>query len=258
MTSLTAENLCVTLGGKAVLQDVSMRFMPGQVTAVVGPNGAGKSTLLTCLAGLRQPDTGAVRMGDQDIAALSPRARARRVGFLPQIPEVAWALDVRTLVGLGRIPHTGARGLTEQDHHAVSAALAATATEDLAHRSVTTLSGGERARVLLARAMAGDPQWLLADEPLAGLDPGHQLDTAALMRRTVRGATRGIVVTLHDLHIALRLADRVIVIANGRLLADDTPQGALTPEVLAAAYGIRAHVGQGIDGPVIEIMGRDA
>ncbi|TAL01808.1 MAG: ABC transporter ATP-binding protein [Rhodospirillaceae bacterium] len=256
MTTLAAAALHVRLGTKNVLQGVSATFAPGEVTAIIGPNGAGKSTLLACLAGLRRPDTGTVKLGDQMLSGLAPRTRAQHIGFLPQIPEVAWAVDVRTLVGLGRTPFIGARGLSAADATAVDEALSLTATTDLAHRNVATLSGGERTRVLLARALAGAPQWLLADEPLAGLDPGHQLDAAVLLRRLARQNGCGIIITLHDLHMALRAADRILVLAGGRILADGAPAQALSPAVLAAAYGIRAHIGSGVGGPVIEILER--
>ncbi|PZQ53732.1 MAG: ABC transporter, partial [Phenylobacterium zucineum] len=124
-----------------------------------------------------------------------------------------------------------------------------------AARIVTTLSGGELARVLIARALAGEPEWLLADEPLAGLDPGHQLDAAALFR-TLAGEGKGVVVTLHDLPMAMRLADRVIVLANGQILADGPPVEALAPTILSAAYGVTASFAKGDHGPLIEIIGR--
>ena len=245
MSGLAAEALHVRLGTKPVLQGVSAVFAPGEVTAIIGPNGAGKSTLLACLAGLRRPDTGTVKLGEQPLLSLASRARAQRIGFLPQIPEVAWAVEVRTLAGLGRMPFIGARGLSDADEAAVDEALSLTGTTDLAHRNVATLS---RAASTLARAAGARlgrraPQWLLADEPLAGLDPGHQLDVAVLLRRLARQNGRGILITLHDLHMALRAADRVLVLAAGRFLADGTPVQALSPDVLAAAYGIRAHIG---------------
>jgi iron complex transport system ATP-binding protein len=255
MTVLKAEGLRVRLGAKHVLQGVSASFASGQVTAIIGPNGAGKSTLLTCLAGLRRADSGSVHFGDRALESFAPRVRARHVGFLPQIPEIAWAVDVRTLVSLGRIPFTGAGGLTAADTAAVSDALALTHTTDLADRIVASLSGGERARVLLARALAGKPQWLLADEPLTGLDPGHQFDAAALFRRLALEGC-GIVITLHDLSMALRIADRVIVLTEGRICADDVPVKALAPEVLAAAYGVTVCLHEGTSGPLIEIVGR--
>jgi iron complex transport system ATP-binding protein len=256
MSILAARDLSVRLGSKAVLQGVSASFMPGQVTAVIGPNGAGKSTFLACLAGLRRPGAGLVTWDDTPLLDVPARERAQRLAFLPQIPEVAWAVDVRTLVGLGRTPFIGARGLGQEDDTAVDIALAATQTQDLAHRIVTTLSGGERTRVLLARALAGNPQWLLADEPLTGLDPGHQIDAAMLLRRLAHEDQRGIIITLHDLHMALRAADRVLVLAQGRIMADGPPAEALSSETLSAAYGVRAHVSQGVGGATIEIVGR--
>ena len=253
---LIAHNLMVALGGRVVLDKVDARFRPGEVTAIVGPNGAGKSTLLACLAGLRRPDTGQVRLGQTAILSLPHRERARRIGFLPQTPEVAWAVDVETLVGLGRIPHSGARGLSETDHAAVRTALVRTRMTALAKRDVTTLSGGERARALLARVLAGEPSWLLADEPLAGLDPGHQLDAVDLLRAFAAENGNGVVMTLHDLGVALRLADRVLVLQGGGLIADAAPLEALTPAVLAQAYGVEAVIVPGSAGPLIELVGR--
>ena len=253
---LMVESLGVALGGKTVLDAIDVRFAPGQVTAIVGPNGAGKSTLLACLAGLRKPDAGVVRLGLTPVLGLPHRERARRIGFLPQTPEVAWAVDVETLVGLGRTPHSGARGLGDSDHVAVQQALIRTRMIELARRDVTTLSGGERARALLARVLAGEPSWLLADEPLAGLDPGHQLDTVDLLRGFAAEAGHGVVMTLHDLGVALRLADRVIVLEGARIIADGAPLDALTPAVLAQAYGVEAAVVAGVSGPLIELVGR--
>jgi iron complex transport system ATP-binding protein len=255
-SDLVAGDLTVALGGRAVLAGVSARFHAGQVTAIVGPNGAGKSTLLACLAGLRRPDAGQVRLDDGPILALPHRQRARRVGFLPQTPEVAWAVDVETLVGLGRTPYSGARGLSDADHAAVQAALVRTRMTGLARRDVTTLSGGERARALLARVLAGEPSWLLADEPLAGLDPGHQLDAVDLMRAFAAEPGQGVVMTLHDLGVALRLADRVLVLRDGALIADAAPLEALTPAVLERAYGVRTAIVSGAWGPLIELIGR--
>ncbi len=256
MSDLVAETLTVALGGRTVLAGVGARFHPGQVTAVVGPNGAGKSTLLACLAGLRRPDAGRVLLGQTPILSLAHRERAKRIGFLPQTPEVAWAVDVETLVGLGRSPHSGARGLSDADRAAVQDALVRTRMTGLARRDVTTLSGGERARALLARVLAGEPSWLLADEPLAGLDPGHQLDTVDLMRAFAAETGHGVVMTLHDLGVALRLADRVLVLLDGGVIADAAPLDALTPAVLGQAYGVEAVITPGSAGPLIELIGR--
>lgn len=256
MSALEARGLRLRLNGRDILDGVDAVFPRGKVTAIVGPNGAGKSTLLACLAGLRKPDAGTAQLDGQDVRALRPRQRARTLGFLPQTPEVAWDVEVETLVGLGRTPFIGARGLTAEDRVQVERALAVTEMTGMARRIVNTLSGGERARALIARVLAGEPDWLLADEPMTGLDPGHQLDAAALFRRMADAEGRGVVVTLHDLALAARLADQVLVLADGRVLAHGVPSQALSAEVLGAAYDIDARVTAGEAGPIIEIVGR--
>ncbi|HEX5379295.1 MAG TPA: ABC transporter ATP-binding protein [Phenylobacterium sp.] len=256
MSVLAARGLGVRLGGKDVLDGVDAVFRSGEVTAVVGPNGAGKSTLLSCLVALRRPDRGEVRLDEAPLLGMAARTRAQRIGFIPQTPEIAWAIEARILVGLGRTPFIGARGLSAEDALAIDRALAAARAQDLADRDVSTLSGGERARVLIARALAGDPEWLLADEPLAGLDPGHQIDAADLFRAMAHEQGRGVIVTLHDLSVAARMADRVLVLAGGRVIADGPPAQALAPPVLARAYGVEARYTQGEGGPLIEIVGR--
>ena len=256
MTGLAVRDLCVRLGGRQVLCGITAAFAPGQVTVILGPNGVGKSTLLACLAGLRSPDQGEVTFDGVSLAAMPPRLRAQRMAVIAQTPEIAWAVDVRVLVGLGRIPFIGARGPSGEDAQAIDRALIAAGVQHLADRDVTTLSGGERARVLIARALAGDPQWLLADEALTGLDPGHQLDAADLFRTLAHDHGRGVIVTLHDLSLAARVADRILILSEGRILADGPPTGALTPQVLAEAYGIQAHVVGRASGVTVEIIGR--
>ena len=255
MSVLSCQDVRVTLGGRGVLAGIDLTFAAGQVTAIVGPNGAGKSTLLACLAGLRTPDSGAAHLDGQPVTAMPPRALAQRLAVLPQTPEIAWAVDARTLVGLGRIPFLGARGGGTADAAEVAQAMELAGVSDFAGRVVTSLSGGERARVLIARALAGEPEWLLADEPLSGLDPAHQLDVAGLFR-VMALAGAGVVVTLHDLTMALRLADRVVVLAAGAVLADGAPVDALRPDVLRAAYGIEARVLAGAQRPIIDVVRR--
>ncbi len=254
---LASIDVRVRLGGRAVVDGVTLALQPGEVTAIVGPNGAGKSTLLTCLAGLRRPDEGEVRLGEGALSALKASERARRLGFLPQTPEIAWRLDVETLVGLGRTPHAGPFGRSPQDAAAIARALQAADLDGFARRDVASLSGGERGRVLIARALAGEPQWLLADEPLTGLDLGHQLDVSTLFRQFA-AAGGGVVVTVHDLGFAARAADRVLVMAGGRVLSDGPPQQALAPPVLQEAYGVDAEWLLGRNGPVLDVAGRRA
>jgi iron complex transport system ATP-binding protein len=253
--ALEARDLVVRLGGRAVLDGVDLAFAPGAVTAVLGPNGAGKSTLLSCLAGLRRPQSGAARLGGRSLAMLPDKDRARLLGYLPQSPEIAWNVDVRTFAGLGRTARLSAFGPSEADRDAVERALEVTQLVDLADRDVTTLSGGERARAHIARVLAGEPRWLIADEPLTGLDPSHQLDAADLMRGFARDGG-GVVVTLHDLAFAARFADRVVMLAAGRVLADGKPEEALAPEILARAYAIDARWTNGLAGPLLDVVAR--
>jgi iron complex transport system ATP-binding protein len=250
-----ASGLSVRLGGRAVVDVAGLTLRPGEVTAIVGPNGAGKSTLMTCLAGLRRPDLGAVTLNGEPLASLGDRERAQRLGHLPQMPEIAWRLDVHTFVRLGRTAHRGVFGESSVDAEAVARALDTTRLTDFATRDITTLSGGERARALIARALAGEPDWLLADEPLSGLDPGHQIDAAAVLKRfAVSGG--GVVVTLHDLAFAARTADRIVVLAEGRIVADGAPAEALRPVILERTYGLEARWIDGAAGPLLDIIGR--
>ena len=255
MSVLSCNGLSVTIADRSILSQVDLELRAGRVTAIVGPNGAGKSTLLACLAGLREPTAGHAALDGVALSQIRPRDRAKRMAFLPQTPEIAWAVEARTLVELGRTPFIGARGQAGEDRAAVDRAMAAANVEAFAHRIVDTLSGGERARVLIARALAGEPEWLLADEPLTGLDPAHQLDAAALFRR-LADEGRGVVVTLHDLSLALRLADRVLVLAEGGIIADEPPATALTPEVLRRAYGVEATLTQGAGGLLVDVIRR--
>lgn len=240
MTDLQACNL--TLPGR--LADVTLRLRAGEVTAIVGPNGAGKSTLLACLAGLLTPAGGTVTCGEDRLDRLPARERARRIGYLPQTPEIAWDLAVETLVGLGRLPWQGAplhraRATPAQDAAALEAALAAMDLADLRRRPLSQLSGGERARALAARVLAGEPGWLLADEPLANLDLAH---AAALVRllRAQAGAGRGVVLVLHDLATAMNRADRVIVLDRGHVVADGPPEEALEPALVTRVWQVSA------------------
>ena len=255
MSRLACTTLNVEFGAKTILSGVSLSIEIGQVTAIVGANGAGKSTLLSCLAGLREPSSGTVTLGGGLLSELRPRERARRLAYLPQTPEIHWSIEARALIELGRTPFIGARGQSRADHSAVDRAMAAANVEAFEHRIVDTLSGGERARVLIARALAGEPEWLLADEPRTGLDPAHQLDAADLFRH-LASAGVGVVATLHDLSLAVRAADRIIVLADGRVLADAPAATALTPEVLKRAYGVEAALTQGPGGALIDIIRR--
>jgi iron complex transport system ATP-binding protein len=240
--ALTAAEVCLSLGGNPVLRGVSARFEPGKVSVLLGPNGAGKSTLLACLAGLQRPESGAVSLGGVDVLAMDRRDRARRIGLLPQTPEVHWDVDVTTLVSLGRLPHRGRGGDTAADIQAVDEAMRVTDVIRLSARSARQLSGGERGRVLLARVLAGKPEWLLADEPLANLDPAHQLDVLEQLRRIASEGV-GVVLVLHDLSFAARIADFAVLMRAGQVLASGTSEAVLRPEPVREAFGIDAQFG---------------
>ena len=229
--------MTLTLDGATVpgrLLDATLALRPGEITAICGPNGAGKSTLLAVLAGLLKPSECSVELEGTALSAISPRSRAQAVGYLPQNAEVAWDIDVATLAGLGRLPWRTSPG---EDRAAVAHALAATDLTTLAHRPVSQLSGGERARALLARVLAGKPRWILADEPLAALDLAHQ---AALLGtfRALANEGVGVVLVLHDLARAMNGADRAVVLEQGRIVADGPPDTALSAERLAQTWGI--------------------
>ncbi|MBK5265675.1 MAG: ABC transporter ATP-binding protein [Alphaproteobacteria bacterium] len=239
--------LDLSLRGRHILADVSGCFRRGRVTVILGANGAGKSSLLSCLAGLRVPDRGEILLDGRPLAALDRRERARLIGLLPQRADIHWDVDVTTLVGLGRLPHRGRWSMNAADHAAIAAAMAATDCIHLADRNVLRLSGGEQGRVLLARVLAGEPQWLLADEPLASLDPGHQLDVLDRLKQCARDGA-GVVVVLHDLTLAARIADDVLVLKDGAVVASGPCDTVLTPAILATAYGVEVHIGQSATG----------
>ena len=243
MSVLAAENIGLSLGERRVLCDVSVAFRRGRVTTLLGANGAGKSTLLACLAALRRPDEGAATLDGTDVHALDWRTRGRRIGLLPQAGDVHWDVEVRTLVALSRLPHRGRWGETPADRAAVERALEATDTRGLAHRGVERLSGGERGRVLLARVLAGEPDWLLADEPLSSLDPAHQLDVLDRLRG-VAAAGSGVVLVLHDLHLAGRIADDAVLLREGRVVAAGAADEVLTAPLIAETYGVAVEIGR--------------
>jgi iron complex transport system ATP-binding protein len=237
--SLAARGLTCRRGARTVLETVDVAFAAREVTAIVGPNGSGKTTLLRHLAGLDVAAAGRVDLDGTPLASLSLALRARRIAYLPQGASVYWPLLGRDLVALGRLPHGASleRPLAAVDAEAVEEALRRVDGVPFADRAIDTLSQGERARLLMARTLATQAEILLADEPVANLDPAYALDAMAVLRaEAVRGAC--VVVSLHDLGLAARFADRVIVLAGGKVAADGPADGALRPEIIDAAYGV--------------------
>jgi iron complex transport system ATP-binding protein len=238
---LTAQGLSVTLGGRAVLNDVSLSLSRGHLVALVGPNGAGKTTLLRALAGLL-PSRGEIRVGGDTLSSLSLRERARRFAYLPQGHVVHWPLPARDIIALGRTPHgaTDPARLTPKDAEAVKRAMQATDVVEFSERRVTELSGGERSRVALARVLAVEAPVILADEPTASLDPRYQIDVMTNLRKAADGGVLVIVVT-HDLGLAARFADTILVLSEGRLVAQGAPAEALSEKIMAEVFRISAY-----------------
>ena len=238
---LTAQGLNVTLAGRGVLRDVSLALSSGHLVALVGPNGAGKTTLLRALAGL-VASGGAIHVGGEALSSLSLRERARRFAYLPQGHIAHWPLPARDIVALGRYPHgaTNPARLTPGDADAVLRAMQATDVMEFAERRVTELSGGERSRVALARVLAVEAPVILADEPTSSLDPRHQLDVMKTLRTAADNGALVIVVT-HDLGLAARFADTVLVLSDGRLVSQGAPAEALSEQVMGEVFRISAY-----------------
>jgi iron complex transport system ATP-binding protein len=239
---LTLDRIGVDLGRRTALREVTAAFAPGRLTLVIGPNGAGKTTLLRAAAGLVEPVSGEVRLDRRPLSAVHGAERARTIAYLPQGGSVAWPMPVRDVVALGRLPHGEQPDrLSPAGRAAVDSALAAVRLQGFEQRSAAALSGGERARVLLARALATEAPVLLADEPVAALDPRHQLVVLDVLRERARaGAT--VAAVMHDLALAARYGDEVLLLQEGRVQASGRPAEVLTVRRLAESFGIEAHV----------------
>jgi iron complex transport system ATP-binding protein len=230
-----------------VLQNLDLSIDEGEVVALVGPNGSGKSTLLRALGRILKPKGGAVLIEGRSLASLPTREVALKLALLPQGPTLSNDLSVQELVWMGRSPHQGWLGLPNAgDKEAVEWAAHETSIEPLLQRNISSLSGGERQRVWLAMALAQKPQLLLLDEPTTFLDLAHQLDLLELVRYLNAEHGLTVVMVLHDLNQAARYAHRVVVLHEGAVHAQGTPQAVLTPQTLAAVFGIEAEI---IEGP---------
>ncbi|MFJ3496904.1 ABC transporter ATP-binding protein [Streptomyces sp. NPDC086091] len=240
----TASGLCWTAGGRAVVDGVSFTVPPGSFTGLVGPNGSGKSTVLRLLAGLRRPSSGSALLDGRTISATKRREVARRLAFVAQETSADVEASVRDVVLLGRAPHRGRSATTGDDARAVERAMAAMDVSALADRSWSSLSGGERQRVNIARALAQDTASLLLDEPTNHLDISHRLDLMELLA----GSAATVVAALHELDLAARYCDHLVLLDAGRVAASGPPAAVLTPELLRRVYRVRATVRDGPDG----------
>jgi len=248
---LEVTGLGVRLGRTQVLTDVALTAGPGSWTAVIGPNGAGKSTLLRAVLGVVR-HTGTVRWDGVPLDTVPRRERARRIAYAPQLPVLPEGVTTRDYVSLGRTPHRPLLAAPRAaDRAVVEETMARLELAALADRVLTTLSGGEQQRAVLARALAQQPQVLLLDEPTAALDLGHAQQVLDLVDRLRRTDGLTVLSTLHDLTLAGQYADRLVLLAAGRVVADGTPAQVLTPGALRTHYGARASVVTGPDGPAV-------
>jgi iron complex transport system ATP-binding protein len=254
VTTLRVEALSVSRGGRIVLDGVDLAFAAGRLTAIIGPNGAGKSTLLECAAGLLAPTRGRVLFGDAAIATIRRRDLAWRRAYLPQRASVDWPISVERVVALGLTPSLPSfGGLPRELQPALDRALAECDLVSLRDRRATSLSGGELARVMLARAIVGDPEVLIVDEPTAGLDPRHAID--ALRRLRARAdAGRTVLLSVHEIDLALRFADDVVALRDGRPIWAGPVATVMTEANLARLFDIRVRIGHDADGASIRFL----
>ncbi|WP_353474496.1 ABC transporter ATP-binding protein [Salipiger sp. H15] len=243
MTLLSLEDLSVTLRNRKVFSGITLEISEREVVGLIGPNGAGKTSLMRAALGLIPSG------GLSSLAVLTPQQRAKAVAWMPQAREIAWPVKVEDLVALGRLPHG------DHARAPVEAAIGQMGLEPLRHRRATNLSGGEQARALLARALAQETPLLMADEPTAGLDPAHQIATMEVFG-ALAAEGRGVLLSLHDIGLAARHCTRLVLLAEGRLLADGPPEEVLTDDLLARGFGITAYHAQTPDGPVFQPMHR--
>lgn len=246
---LQATGIAIERAGRSLLAPLDLALQAGQVLGIIGPNGAGKSTLLRTLAGLEKPRAGRIRIDGQDLDRLSRAKRARLLGYHAQNPQLHWPLSVEDVVALGRIAHGSSLAkLQPEDRRAIAEAIRLTALESLLGRSADTLSGGELARVHIARLFAGCQRLLLADEPTANLDPRFQAEILTLLAR--HADTGGAVaVVLHDLNLAARHCDRLLLLADGQARICGRPGEVLTAAHIESSFGVPARYLQdtGID-----------
>ena len=250
MSLLSVSDLHASLGGKPVLKGLSFDIRAGEFVGLIGPNGAGKSTLLRAVLGLIHSE-GRVAIAGRE-SAMPAQERARHIAYLPQDRDIAWPVSVELLVSLGRVPYRPAfAGLSAVDAEVVDRVMRRMEVDAFRNRPATDLSGGEKARVLIARALAQDAPLLLADEPTAGLDPSHQIGLMRLFAE-LAAEGHGVVASMHELGLAARWCSRLILIADGVIVADGAPREVLTVERLRTVYGVEAYLGEAAGGMIVQ------
>lgn len=248
MTLLKLDEMTVLRGDCPVVDAVTLSIGPGECVGLIGPNGAGKTSLMRAALGLLP------HKGHASLAQMPAGLRARACAWMPQARDIAWPVSVETLVALGRIPHLprGVR-LSAPDHAAVDEALTHMGLSTFRNRIATELSGGEQARALIARALAQQTPLLMADEPIAGLDPARQIATMKVFNGLAVSG-RAVFASLHDLGLAARHCTRLILLHQGRIVADGAPRDVLTQENVASVFGVSAHFAETSQGPVFQAL----
>jgi iron complex transport system ATP-binding protein len=254
VTALAASGILVQRGGRAIVDNVSLRAQSEEFVAIVGANGAGKSTLLAVLAGLLKPEAGIVRLNDVPLTELPRTALARRRAYLPQNPRCEWPISVERLVALGLTPTLPTfGGLATGDRIKVTRVLESCDLLDRREQTATSLSGGELARAMLARAFVGDPDILIVDEPLAGLDPRHAIEIANRLQAFAR-AGKLVIASIHDMTLAARYATRLVALRQGKVLCDGPAEAILTPEMIRSVFDVEARVLGGTERPYVDYV----
>ncbi len=238
MTAIDITGLDVTLEKRKILSDLSLSIAPGAFVGVVGPNGAGKSTLAKSLLRLLEPDEGTITIQGKRLTAYRRNELAKVLSYLPQDAPVHWSITVEEVVGLGRFAYGGLSYEATTNKAAIESALTATDTAALRTRSISRLSGGEYARVMLARALAATAPILIADEPIASLDPYHQLHVMEILKQYAEDGNT-VLAILHDLTLAGRFCDRIVMMGNGKVVGDGAPQEILRGDLLQQTYGVQ-------------------
>lgn len=238
---LFIEGVNFSYGSYPVLQSVSMEVKPGQVLSIIGPNGTGKSTLLRCLAQVLKPQGGKIILDGREISKINSRQLAKMMGYVPQAAGEAFSFTVLETVLMGRKPHL-TWGVGQKDLDVVAEVMRLMHLEELAQRQLDELSGGQKQRVFIARALAQQPQVLLLDEPTASLDIRHQLEVLELVRDFAHRQKGQVVMVLHDLNLAARFSDLLLMLNDGRVFAAGSPRDVLNEANVRAVYGVKARI----------------
>lgn len=240
---LVVDDCSFSYSSQLVLDQISMQISKGEVVSIVGPNGSGKSTLLRCICRVLQPKGGVVYLNNQDVAHLKPRELARLLGYVPQSGAEVFPLTVYEAVLLGRKPYLS-WGVGPKDREIVDRILRFMKIDEFALKYINEMSGGEKQRVLIARSLAQEPEVLLLDEPTSNLDIKHQLEVLGLLQKFAREGGMTVIMVLHDLNLASRFSEKLVLISEGKVFASGPPAAVLNPANISAVYGVEADVDQ--------------